>query len=218
MRVRKKMILMALLILACGNLYLAQNVQQQKGSPSPPQNIRFSNTSSLVGKGQYKWTIYLDADQSVLDQIKSVEYLLHPAFDDPDRDISEPRKGPRAFNTSGTAFRPVKIGIAIHYKNGGERNFEYTLRLRSSFANLWYVVVGYYGWNQRTKAQEIAKAYQDKGFNARAVDTNSGDFPNFDRGAWMVVVGPGTRTQAQALLKKIPVLAGKPYIQQAATY
>jgi hypothetical protein len=215
MRVRVKMTLLFLLVLACSNLHFGQ--VQQQSVPTPPQNIRFSNTSSLVGKGQYKWTIYLDADQSVLDQIKSVEYLLHPSFDNPDREVTDPRKGPRAFSTSGTALRPAKIGIAIHYKNGGVRTFEYTLRLRSSFSNLWYVVVGYYGWNQKSKAQEIAKAYQAQSFNARAIDTNSGDFPNFDRGVWMVVIGPYTRSQAQASLKKIPVLAGKLYIQQAAT-
>jgi len=114
------------------------------------------------------------------------------------------------------ALRPTEITTVIHYRNGDKQYLDYTLRLRSAFTNTWYVVVGYFGATQWDQAQSLAKAYQQKGFKAAAVDTNSGEFPNFDRGVVMVVIGPGSKVQANSLLKKIPVLGGKPYIQQAA--
>lgn len=182
------------------------------GQTSP--NIRVSNTSKKDGRGHYKWTVYIDASPADLAKIDSVEYYLHPAFDNPNRKVTEPRTGPRAFSTSDVAFRPARIQVNVNSR-WGRQSFDYELRLRSSFGSMWYVVVGYYGRNEMTKAQDLARAYQGRGFKASAVDTNSGDFPNFDRGAWMVVLGPGTRTQAQSLLRRVPTLAGRPYIQQA---
>ena len=212
---RTLIVLMTHLILLGPPASLSQDVQQSR-QPGRGQNLRLSNTSTRTGK-QYKWTLYVDADKSILEKIDYVEYQLHPAFDIPDRKVDGPRVGPRAFGTSDIALRPTEITTVIHYRNGDRQYLDYTLRLRSSFTNLWYVVVGYFGGNQWDRAESLARNYQEKGFKtARAVDTNSGDFPNFDRGVVMVVIGPSTQSEARTLLKKVPTLGGKPYIQQAA--
>src|SRR5262250_3248687 len=138
----------------------AQQAQQTRQTAAP--NLRLSNTSTKIDKKQYKWTLYIDADKSVLDRISYVEYLLHPAFDAPDRKIYSPRVGPRAFAVSDVAFRPAEITTVIHFRDGSKQYIDYTLRLRSSFANTWYVVVGYFGANQWEQAQYLAKAYQQK--------------------------------------------------------
>lgn len=206
-------VLVTHLVLFGAQASLSQDVQQSR-QPGMGQSLRLSNTSTRSGK-QYKWTLYVDADKSTLEKISYVEYQLHPAFDLPDRRVDGPRVGPRAFSTSDIALRPTEITTVIHYRNGDKQYLDYTLRLRSSFTNTWYVVVGYFGAKELDQAQSLANGYQQKGFKAAAVDTNSGEFPNFDRGVVMVVIGPSSKVQANSLLKKIPVLGGKPYIQQA---
>lgn len=186
---------------------------------SPGQNLRLSNTSTDIGKGRYKWTLFVDADSSVLSRISFVEYELHPAFDIPDRKVNRPRVGPRAFSISDIAFRPSKIRVTINFEGGKSIRLDYTLRLRSSasFARSWYAVLG--SDSQQDKAQALLNTYKGRGVSAYLIDTNSGDFPNFDRGLWMVVLGPTTQTEALSLLKKNPSLGGsKSYVKQAAIY
>jgi hypothetical protein len=201
-----KALLPGFLLLVCCHLSLGQNV-------------RLSNTSMDVGKGRYKWTLFVDADDSVLSSIQYVVYNLHPAFDKPERKVDRPRVGPRAFSTSDIAFRPSKMYALIYFTDGRTMRFEYTLRLRSSFAKSWYVVLGSSAVSQRDNLDALLAAYHERGVSAYIIDTNSGDFPNFDRGLWMLVLGPTTQTEALRILRKTPSLGSRePYVRQAARY
>src|SRR6266550_6021703 len=57
------------------------------------QDLRVSNTSPNVGKGRYQWTVFIDADRSVLNRIESVLYKLDPAFNNPARKVTGPSAG-----------------------------------------------------------------------------------------------------------------------------
>jgi len=184
------------------------------------QNIRVSNTSTKIGNGRYNWTIFIDASQADLEKIDFVQYYLYPIFDNPNRKVDKPRSGPRAFSTSDVAFRPANVQVIVNFRDQKEtRSFNYTLRLRSSFAKSWYVVFGSFDLNDGGKAEELASRYQAQGFKAYRVDTDSGDFPNFDRGSWTVVLGPGTLTEMRNQLRKVPKLSDtRPYLRQSAKY
>jgi hypothetical protein len=184
------------------------------------QNIRVSNTSTDLGKGRYQWTVFLDADQPVLNKILFVEYQLDPAFDNSVRKVDRPRAGPRPFSITDLALQPSRISIIIYFKdNQTMRLPNYTLRLRSTFSKSWYVVLESYALSRQDQADALLGKYREKGYDAHLINTDSGDFPNFARGLWVVVLGPTTQTEALGLLRKTPSLSGsKPYVKQAARY
>src|SRR6266852_378393 len=122
------------------------------GDLSLAQNIRVSNTSTNRGNGRYTWTIFIDASQADLDKIDFVQYYLYPIFDHPNRKVDKPRSGPHAFYTSDDAFRPANVQVIVFFRGQKEnRSFNYTLRLRSSFAKSWYVVLGSFNLNDGGK-------------------------------------------------------------------
>jgi len=184
------------------------------------QNIRVSNTSASIGKGRYRWTIFIDGSPADLNQIDFVEYYLYPIFDNPNRKIYQPRSGPRAFSTSDIAFRPAPVQVVINFRGQrGKISFDYTLRLRSDFSKSWYVILASFNLSEGGKAEDLATRYQAQGFKAYRVDTTSGDFPNFDRALWAVVLGPGTLAEMRNQLRRVPKLSdATPYVRQSAKY
>ena len=54
------------------------------------QSISTVNTSKYRYDGNYDWTFYLEAENSILDQIVSVEYTLHPSFKLPYQKVTNP--------------------------------------------------------------------------------------------------------------------------------
>lgn len=208
-----KMILKAVLLTAL--LFLAVE-------PSYGQDLRVSNTSPHLGKGRYQWTVFIDADQSVLNKIDSVLYKLDPAFDNPVRQMTGPRAGKYPFSTTDLALQPFHIDITVFFKDKQPvRLPPYTVRLRSSYelAESWYVILGSYALSQWNKANELLELYRKNGHDARLVNTSSGDFPNFARSLWVVVLGPRSHSDANAWIRKIRVLTNdRPYVKQAARY
>lgn len=83
------------------------------------QGLSISNTSSDVGKGRFKWTIYVEADKNGLSNIDHVEYRLPEAYGDKAlRKVSTPRIGKYPFSLTDVAFEPFSIGVTIFFKDG----------------------------------------------------------------------------------------------------
>ena len=66
--------------------------------------IRLNNYARKIeredGRERFKWIVFVDEDEEVLDQIEYVEYLLHPTFPNPRRIVSN-RESHFALKSSG---------------------------------------------------------------------------------------------------------------------
>lgn len=86
--------------------------------------LSVSNTSTYRGNGRWDWTIFIDADNSVLSQINCVEYTLHPTFPNPVRKVCD-KKSKFALSTNGWGTFVVKV--KVFYKNNTVENLEHQL-------------------------------------------------------------------------------------------
>jgi hypothetical protein len=101
------------------------------------QGPAMSNTSSNIGSGRYKWTLYIEADKSVLRKINYVEYRLPDAYGDKAlRKVKTPRVGKYPFSLTDAAFEPFSIGATIFFKDGNTQKLsDYTLAFGGSIIN-----------------------------------------------------------------------------------
>ena len=49
------------------------------------QDVQLANNATYLGDGRYEWTVFVVAEKAALDNIKYVEYTLHPTFPEPKR-------------------------------------------------------------------------------------------------------------------------------------
>jgi transcription initiation factor IIF auxiliary subunit len=92
---------------------------------NPPIQVR--NTAKY-SNGHYNWTLYISADDAILQNINQVVYTLHPSFPNPVQTVST-RGGHCAFAFSSNSWGEFKVGVKITFKDGNEVNFEYWLNL-----------------------------------------------------------------------------------------
>lgn len=92
--------------------------------------IRFNNYAKRTGKkGKYayfRWKVFVDEDENTLDNIESVEYLLHPTFPVPDQ-VRSDRDSKFALETSG--WGEFDILITVNFKDGRKEDLRYRLDL-----------------------------------------------------------------------------------------
>jgi hypothetical protein len=122
-----------------GNAYansIESRTDPRKPGPSPlliakiERPLKFDNYARSMGAIQnrtfYKWRVFLDEPQSVLDTIADVQYLLHPTFPEPTQVRSDPTNK-FALETSG--WGEFTIIITVRYKDGSEEKISYHLDL-----------------------------------------------------------------------------------------
>lgn len=90
------------------------------------QELRVDNTAKYVGSGTYEWTVFLLAEESILDNIKYVEYRLHPSFPNPIQRIDNRESD---FALSARGWGEFNIFIKIIFKDGRSTNLKHWLRL-----------------------------------------------------------------------------------------
>ena len=74
----------------------------------------------------YKWRVFVDEPQEVLNSIETVEYTLHPTFPEPHQVRTDPADG-FALETSG--WGEFNILVTIRYKDGREVQTQHWLDL-----------------------------------------------------------------------------------------
>jgi len=98
--------------------------------------IKFNNYAKSKGKwgkkDWYKWEVFVDESDEVLDRIESVEYRLHKTFPDPVRTIDERESH---FLLKSQGWGEFTIHITVSFKNGEEVNTKYELDLRKPWRN-----------------------------------------------------------------------------------
>ncbi len=91
---------------------------------SSAQDINVTNTAKYVGSGRYLWTVFLQANDNVLDGIVSVEYTLHPSFPNPVQVISERETN---FALSSSSSSEFTMYVALLFNDGKKKYIEYRL-------------------------------------------------------------------------------------------
>jgi len=91
---------------------------------------QYSGRKLYVGKKAWDWTIYIDSEPSVLQNILRVTYQLHPTFTDPIKIIREPGKTSKAFPYSTTGWGTFNVGVRIEFKDGSELTTNHYLVFR----------------------------------------------------------------------------------------
>lgn len=87
--------------------------------------------SSFIEDHQFSWTVFVSADDAILGDIESVEYTLHPSFENPIRKISEKGTSRGAgFFLKVTANGPFTIGVKVIFRDGDTRYLRYSLSNR----------------------------------------------------------------------------------------
>lgn len=94
------------------------------------EGIRFNNYAKKIREEDhydyYKWRIFVDEQDEVLDQIEQVRYLLHETFPNPAR-ISRDRESKFALESAG--WGSFTVLMTVKFKNGAEKEIEYYLDL-----------------------------------------------------------------------------------------
>ena len=103
---------------------------------TPVDNVKINNLARYVGMKHnsdwYEWIVYVDEDESVLNQIEAVEYLLHPTFPNP---LRRRKNASEKFALKSAGWGEFYIKITVFFKNGSRLETIYYLDLSKSWSS-----------------------------------------------------------------------------------
>jgi transcription initiation factor IIF auxiliary subunit len=89
--------------------------------------LKLKNNYRYLGKDQWEWDAFLDSNQpKELDEIEYVEYVLHPTFDNPIREIKDRESN---FRLSTSGWGTFKLKAFAYKKDGTKIKLEHNLEL-----------------------------------------------------------------------------------------
>jgi hypothetical protein len=106
--------------------------------------IVLGNTAKQVSAREFAWTAFVMGPDDVLDQVKCVEYVLHPTFPDPTPSVcargAVPGKG---FLLKATGWGTFKLGARVLTKSGRSFYLTHQLHFSVDAAGAWPVPPGF---------------------------------------------------------------------------
>ena len=87
-------------------------------------NLQLENSWKYVGDDHWKWKAYLVG--SDLEQVKYVEYVLHPTFSPEVVRVRDPNEG---FFMETNGWGTFELKAIIHFKGGGKTTLTHDLAL-----------------------------------------------------------------------------------------
>ena len=90
--------------------------------------IKVDNDAKEIRKGWWKWTVFIQGPENVLDQVRCVEYTLHRTFPNPVREVCDRGTGPRAFALTTSGWGTFEIRIRVFLKDGRVQELTHVLR------------------------------------------------------------------------------------------
>ena len=88
--------------------------------------LTFRTRAEQVKENWYQWQIELAESSSELNQIREVEYILHPTFPDRIRHRTDPTTN---FRLESSGWGSFDITVNVYFKNGDERTVIIPLEL-----------------------------------------------------------------------------------------
>jgi transcription initiation factor IIF auxiliary subunit len=98
---------------------------------APGQDITAANTSRYIGSGKWEWTVFVKAPSDLLNEIRHVEYKLHPTFPNPNRKVESMGDRDYPFGLTATGWGTFDIDIKVTFKSGKSRRMKHTLAFTS---------------------------------------------------------------------------------------
>jgi transcription initiation factor IIF auxiliary subunit len=96
--------------------------------------IRLENYAKKVevraGYNWYRWKVFVAEDDSTLDSIKEVVYLLHPTFSNPRRVIKDPATG---FALESAGWGSFDMTVTVVFKDNRKEMLTYFLDLSKTW-------------------------------------------------------------------------------------
>jgi transcription initiation factor IIF auxiliary subunit len=89
--------------------------------------IRSAQTARRLSRDWWVWTIYIEGPAESLEQVRCVEYTLHPTFPDPVREVCDRGSGP-AFALSARGWGTFPVRLRIFLKSGAVQELTHELR------------------------------------------------------------------------------------------
>lgn len=90
-------------------------------------SLKIEQSCKYRGEGQWDWAVWVDGPKAELDQVAKVEYILHPTFPNPHRNVTNRRN---KFRLKARGWGVFKLFINLHKKDGSVEKREHKLLLR----------------------------------------------------------------------------------------
>lgn len=98
--------------------------------------VRLNNYARMVGtrgdSNWYEWMVFVDEDESTLNRIDHVEYLLHPTFPNPRRVVYDASS---KFELRSSGWGMFNLKVRIYYKDGTQEDTTYFLDFKKTWPN-----------------------------------------------------------------------------------
>jgi len=93
------------------------------------QTLNLENTSLYIGNGRWEWTLYVTGNPKVLNDIKCVEYQLHPTFPNPVQTVCQAGAPDKAFALNGSGWGEFNVQATVKLARGSPLKLSHWLKL-----------------------------------------------------------------------------------------
>ncbi len=94
-------------------------------------SLDIQQTASYASDGRWHWSVWIDGPDAELDQVESVEWVLHPTFPDP---IVLVKQRQTKFRIDRTGWGEFEINANVTARDGRRRHLKHRLRLAETGA------------------------------------------------------------------------------------
>lgn len=108
-------------------IFLEYRLKLEKRPYDRYGEINTGNSARYIGSSRKRWEVFIVAENSTLESIEYVEYILHPTFPNPVRRVDE-SKWETGFLLSENGWGSFTIGVNIVFKDGSTKYLEHRLR------------------------------------------------------------------------------------------
>jgi len=89
-------------------------------------SLEIHQAASFAGDGYWTWSVWIDGPDAELDQVHSVEWVLHPTFPDPIRRATQRQD---KFRIEASGWGAFEINAQVSTKDGRTQHLKHQLRL-----------------------------------------------------------------------------------------
>lgn len=107
---------------------LRHNLQFRTSLESGADGIEIRNIASPIGSGRWRWTAFVAAPESTIDEIRCVEYTLHPTFPNPEVEVCKKGSDRTPFGLTAVGWGVFELQARVVFKNGTVKELKHQLR------------------------------------------------------------------------------------------